>query len=243
MADGLRGDEALHAAEEIGREHQIVRRSGRAHGREVPGPVEGRRQRLDLSQGHLVVEILGVAPRDDLHGALGQARFQGEHGLRVGRSLSRCLAAHLQHPGDVLPVQGTNLLGLVVLVQIELAPRQVHPRLVERRDVDAGVVEIGGGEDPEQDARVLRVDEVEVRGPDRLMNGGDQLGKAGRVTQAGDAVELRLQGREARLVDGRFVHARGVVVARLLLHRRALLLRGGLLEGARGAPPRSRPRA
>ena len=68
------------------------------------------------------------------------------------------------------------------------------------------------------------------------MNGRDQRRQLGLVLQLGDVIDDRLQRAEARLIDSSLIHARPIVVARLLLHRTSAGsgLRGLLQRIAKG---------
>ena len=79
VIDRFGGDELFHAAEEIGRRHNVARRNWRAHGNEIVLPVERWRERLHLRQRHLIVHVLGIAPQNDIHCGVGERSFYREH--------------------------------------------------------------------------------------------------------------------------------------------------------------------
>ncbi len=105
----MRLDQLFHSLKEVGGGDQILRRSRRLHRGKVALPVEGWRQRLNLLQRHFVVQVLGIAADNDVHGGVGQLGFHGQHGLGIGGGLGLGFAAQLQQAGHVFHVFVANL--------------------------------------------------------------------------------------------------------------------------------------
>ena len=77
---------------------------GRADAAEVAGPVEIRRQRLELCRRELVVDLLGIAPRHAVERRLRERRLETHHGLGVLARRVRRFTRERQHFRHVLDV-------------------------------------------------------------------------------------------------------------------------------------------
>ena len=184
-------------------------------------PAEGWRQSLHLRQRHLVVLILGIAPHHNVHSRLSQCNLNRENRLRIRHSLGARHAAQFEHARHVFHILIANLFRFLVFLEVELASRQIHPRLVQRGQRHLGVIEIRRRVNPKQHSLILRINEIQVRRTNPLMDVSNQFRKLCFVIEFCNPVEHGLQRSEARPVDRRLVSAGRVVIAHLLLDGRA----------------------
>src|SRR6266496_1683033 len=70
-----------------------VARAAQTDATEVRIPVETRGQFLQLCEGRLVINILGIAPLHAIHRCLCQLSLYGHHGLGVGLRSSRVVVS------------------------------------------------------------------------------------------------------------------------------------------------------
>ncbi len=180
-------------------------------------PVEVRGDRVGLRGAHRVVALGRVAQFDARQRGIGQAGLECHHRLGLGGGLRRLGAAQLQHAGDVLHV-GVADLGLR-FVEVVALLRQAQAALAGVGDDLAGILVVGIGAEREQEALALRVALAQPC--------GDGLA----VAQAVDGLQLRLQRRQAGLVDGGLVHAGAPDVGDLAFDAAGRRVgRGGLLD-------------
>ena len=177
---------------------------GRGGGGEVLVPAESGAERRQFLPADLVVDLLGIAPRNQVERTLGQGGFDLHHRGGIGLGLAGLLAGQLQHALDVRHVFLAQLDGLGVVLQVVVAVGKAQAALIELRDHRVGVFEVLAGAELEQrpDANGVQV--------------GDFFGDLRLVLEVADAVQFRLERREASGVDSLFVHAGGVVIADLL---------------------------
>ena len=188
-------NQLLHAAKEVGRKHQVLRRRGRMHRGEVAAPIERRRERLHLLQRHFVVLVLGIAAGNDVHGGVGKSGFDGEHRLRVSGRLRWRFSTQFEQAGDVLQILVANLLRLFVIVEDKTrAPACPSPTGPGRPASSWRRRNRAEAYSAEQHSLILRVDKVEVGGPDHLVDGSHEFRQLRFVFQLGDAVELGCSG-------------------------------------------------
>ena len=157
-----------------------------------------------------MVEVVGIAALDAGERCVGERGFDlhGGGGILIGLGL-RLAGEHQQmrHVGDEVLA---DFLALRVGFGVVVAVGQSEAAGVDADDHHAGILRI---------LFSAGVEEVEAALIGALaQEGGDLFA----ILDGGDAVELRLERREAARVDGIGVHAGGVVVADLLLRGRAV---------------------
>src|SRR6185437_12006420 len=198
------GQLGVEGAEEAGRNHVHIGEGGRAGGGEEVGPLELGRERLELGERHLVVDGGGVAAGDVIHRALRQGGLDAQDGGGFGGGLGGGVAEqgeHLGHVGLVLPAQGD---GFGVGLEIVVAVGEAQSALVGFSDDLVGVLEVLVGAEAEGDVGAIH------------LQAGDLGGELGGGLDAGEQIELGLEGLGAGGIDRGLVHAGGVVVADLL---------------------------
>jgi len=193
-----------------------------------PGELSGGQQqrvaiaRAIVSDPTLLVcdEPTGDLDRQSAEEILGLLQqLNREHGKTVIMVTHDPKAA--EHARHVFHILIANLFRFFVVLEIELASRQVHPRLVQRGQRHLGVIEIRRCVNPKQHSLILRINEIQVRRTNPLMDVSNQFRKLCFVIEFCNPVEHGLQRSEAGPVDRRLVSARRVVVAHLLLDGRA----------------------
>ena len=177
---------------------------GRAGSSEVLIPTEGRAESRQFRFADLVVDLFGIAARNQVERTLGQCRLELQDGGGAGLGLLWLLARQFQYALDVRHVFLAQFDRLGIFLQVILPIGQAQTTLVELRDHRIGVFEILTRTEFKQR---FYADGLQVR---------YFTGDLGLVGELADAVEFRLEWGEASGVDGLFVHAGGIEVADLL---------------------------
>ena len=88
VVERMLGEQLFFGAEEIGRGDDVMVAGRSLHRFQISVPVDGGREFADLGQGHLVVDVLGVAALDVVHLRFGHVGFEFDYGAGVGCGLS-----------------------------------------------------------------------------------------------------------------------------------------------------------
>ncbi len=111
---------------------------------------------LELRHGHLVIDLVRVAPVGAVHRRVRERRLDVHHGLGFGGGFRGIVAHQLEHVRHVLEILPAQLLRLVVVVAIILAVRQTESALLGLGDHLRAVLEILLGPKIEDGVRALR---------------------------------------------------------------------------------------
>ena len=147
-----------------------------------------------------MVDLLGIAPGNQVQRTLGQVGFDAHDGGGIGRGLVGLLAGQLEDALDVRHILLPQLDGFRVRLQVVIAVGQPKPALVRLSDHRVRVLEI------------LPRAELEKRRDAVAVQVRDFFGKLRLVLQIADAVKLRLERSDPLGVDGLFIHAGGVII-------------------------------
>ena len=207
--DRLLFDERLHALEELGLVHV-----DRGEGREVVGgevliPVEARGEGLQLGDGHLMVELVGIALFHAREGDLGELGLKAKNGCGVGRRLRGLLAKEDKHVGDVFGVVLTGVNALGVGLEVVVAVGQAEAAGIHVGDDRGGIAEVLSAAGGEERTAVV---------PGLQVAGGEVWGQVGGLLDPGYGLELRFERGGAESFNARLIHATGEEVSELLLH-------------------------
>src|SRR6266404_1422620 len=93
VVDWNRTDLTIKFLYEIGLGNIDIARAAQANATEVRIPVEIWGQFLQLRDGRLVINILGVAPLHAIHRCLRQLSLYGHHSLGIGLGSRRVVAS------------------------------------------------------------------------------------------------------------------------------------------------------
>jgi hypothetical protein len=161
-----------------------------------------------------VIHLLGLAHLGHAHRRLGQRGLKREDGRSVGLRLLGGASGQRQHVGDVRLILLPQLDILGPGAQVVILLRQPQAALPDGCNLLAGVLEVLLLAVAEEDFHVH---------PLQSANDGGQLRLATvAVAHAVDLVQQRLDRGQPLLLDQVGIHAGGIVVADLLLVRRAL---------------------
>ena len=94
----------VHALHEIGHGYIEAIEAGAGNANEILFPGKSGTQLLKLNGGHLVIDLVGIAPLHSIHRGLRQLALEGQDSLGIGGSLQRRLAQQLEHVGHVLDI-------------------------------------------------------------------------------------------------------------------------------------------
>ena len=185
----------------------------RADATEVRGPVEGRRQSLELVWRHAVVDPRRIPSRHVVERRFRQRRLHAHHGLRR-RGRGKVLGA--KEPSerrDVFHIPGANGDRARIVPEVVIAIREAKSSLVGDGDHGLRVPEIGFGA------------EAEECGDADAVKAGEEAGQVCHMAERSNGSEVLLERRGSPPLDPRLVHAGRVVVADLF--------RGGLAARCR----------
>ena len=168
------------------------------------GHLQGRVLLLQLGGRHFVVVGQRVAQVFLAARGAGQPGFEAHHGFHAGFRRGRLFAEQLKGVGEVAAVGGAHALRTGVILQIIVPVAHAQPALIEVGGVLGAVLGVG-----------VHAHLHEGVGAQLLLPGQHRR-QRGRGFHRHDAVQLPLQRRQPRPVDGRRVHGRGVVVAHFL---------------------------
>jgi hypothetical protein len=181
---------------------------------EIVRHVDGRAERLELRDGHLVAALLRIAQLLVGHGDVRQSRLQAENSLSMASSDGTLFSEQREETFDVLQILRALFGRVLIRLQIEVtifagaALHRMGHQLV-------AVVRVLGSAETEEG---IGVEEVQAcHHIDQVMHGAD----------ASDPREFRLKSRETLGFDAGFVHAGEVEVADLLSIAARLGFRGG----------------
>ena len=152
-----------------------------------------------------MVDLVGIAPLDVALRCFGQRGFKVQDLLRFSLRCFGLIAQELQHVCQVSNILFPGFDTLVVGAKVVILLRKPEAALVDVGDFAGRVFEILLGAVIEEDANAHAIEMSDERG--QLLPG----------LESGDAIQFRLDGGQAALVDGIGIHAGGVVVADLLL--------------------------
>ncbi len=177
---------------------------------EIRAEFERWRQSIDGVDLHGVIDVVGIATFDAGKRCGGQGGFDlhGGSGVLIGLRLR--LAGEHQQMRHVFDEFLAGCLALGVGFGVVVAVGQAEAAGADADDHHAGVFRIGFGASSE---------EVEATPIGSFAQEGGELFA---ILDGGDAVELRLERREAAGIDGVGVHTGSVVVADFLLRGSAV---------------------
>ncbi len=194
-------DQRIHRLDEGRHVHVQFPKTRRAHFGEKLRP---RKVRTEFRHRNLVIEIGRIAPGHAVERRLGEFRLEGHYGLRLLGCILRLRAREFQHFPHMRHVLLANLHRLRIGLRVVVAIRQSQAALVEIGDHLRGVLGVRARTEMEK-GRGAAAGQI-----------GDDPGDVRFTLDRRNAVEIGLERRRALGFDGRFVHARRVIVAHLL---------------------------
>src|ERR1700691_3192765 len=200
MIESLALDQLLGSTKEVRRGHDKASRRRSMHHLQIAAEVKGWSELFDGVQTHFVVEVLWIAPFDDIHRGLRHCCFHFEYGSSILLCLRRRYSRKLEHAGDVADVLGSDLDGLRVIVQIELSPRKRHAALIELRDYMGSIVKIGLRAKAKQGRIRIGIRGIPGAG-NRTMEIGHHLRDFALVAHRLDALQLKPQGGQGSSIS------------------------------------------
>src|SRR4051812_10347355 len=205
LVEGALAHQSRERGEELRLPHVEVLRVGRADLFEERGPVETRRELVELRAGRRIVHLVRIALLDARHRRVRERVLELVHGL--GRSGSRPLVVAEQHAdrGEMRAVLVLDRARLLVVLQVVVAVRQTEAALHEVDDVLGARERVGHHAQGESRAHAVPLKPAEQRR--QVVARRDAFGAAKDVAQA----------REARPLDALLVQAARVEIADELL--------------------------
>src|SRR5215472_12801393 len=184
---------------------------GNANSLEIDVPIEARCQRLQALAVHLVKEIVGIPLLHPRERCFRQRRFHPHNGLRFMPGCVSRIAQQLQHVLHMDEILLPNLFGFRFRLGVVVAIGQAQASVGGKGNHLAGIGEVLVGAEIEKQAAGHVGEMFASQQRRQLLFGLDR----------GDLLEQWLEGRGSEFLHGRLIHARGKVVANLLLRRRA----------------------
>ena len=112
---------------------------------------------MKLRGGHLVIDLVGIAPLNAVHRGLRQRGLEVHDGFGIGRGLLRRLAQQLEHVGHVLDVLVAQFDRLRVCLQVVVAVGKAQATLVGAGDLHHRILGVRLGAEVEQHVDAVAV--------------------------------------------------------------------------------------
>ena len=109
----------------------------------IKSQVEIRSRARDFRDRHLMIAILGIAPRRAVHRSLRQPCLHRQYRLGFGSGRFRFVAGELEHLLHVLHILLPRLHRLRIILYVVIAIRQRDASLIEKRNRLGRIVHVG----------------------------------------------------------------------------------------------------
>src|SRR6202034_2368987 len=98
----------------------IKRYRGRTYGAQIAVPIEGRRERFELSERKAIVNLVRIAARHIVHLCLRERGFNPHDGRRILSCVSVARSTQLQQTNQEFLVLPANLFRLLVVAKVKI---------------------------------------------------------------------------------------------------------------------------